>query len=404
MTLLVVSISARAAAESAVRSGYDVMALDAFGDTDLRRACPTFSLPTPSAAPGLAEGSAKVSTTVSLFEASEDLDFDEVVYGSGFENHPECVAEWEKNGKNVLGNSSQSLKWVRDWQTLFDYLDSEGIKHPETTVVKDIGDMGEWNGGSDPGDFLVKPLRSGGGHGIRPLVEVLNSPGFPSDWRGRGGLIQRRIRGTLASLSFIAGKGDFHVLSTTLQLVGSPSSPFRYSGNIAPLSAPPRVKRDMEAAARSIAEEFQLLGSNGVDFVIAGGEAHILEVNPRLQGSLEVVEKSCGISVFDAHVRACRGDSIPVRGKTSPGYWGRRIVFAPWDIRAGHLGELEYVRDVPAPMTLVRQGSPLCTVLAHSPSDGECADLLREREKKVISLSAHVARWSPSSSCSEPPS
>ncbi len=379
MTILLVGISVRAAAESAVRSGYEVSALDVFGDTDLRATCPTLSL-----TDELRHLYPDVrSQTMRLFLCSKLLDFDEVVYGSGFENHPECVREWESMGKTVIGNESESLAAVRDWQKLFDFLDSRGIDHPETYVVRDVS---KFNLGSiDAHKFIVKPTSSGGGHGIRFLDEIAASPNAWDEWCERSVLVQRVLQGTLASASFVSGDRGFRLLSTTRQLAGTAFSAFRYVGNIAPLDAPPAIKRRMEYVARAIATEFGLKGSNGVDFIIAGGRVNVLEVNPRIQGSLEVVERASGVGVFDAHVRSCRGQGPP-SVRAAPGFWGRRIVYAPRDLISGELGALGFTKDIPRPDTPLRAGAPVCTVLAHSRSSRWCASLLKQREKRVISL------------------
>ncbi len=384
MTTLIVAISARAAAESAIRSGYGVQALDVFGDTDLMAACPAKSLLF-----DFAESHRDVqSTTVRLFLCSLQLDFDDVVYGSGFENHPECVKEWERLGKTVLGNDSETLAAVRDWARLFDSLDRWRIDHPETYFCQGL--QGCDIGAIEPSQFIVKPASSGGGHGIRALVDVLKSPDMLASWWNRPVLVQRRLRGTLASASFVSGDAGFRLLSTTLQLAGNPFSPFRYSGNIAPLDAPHAIGRRMAWIAKRIATGYDLKGCNGLDFMIVRRRVHVLEVNPRLQGSLEVVEPASGTGVYDAHVRACRGQ--PIRGaRRSRGYWGRRIVFAPNDLVVRGLGDLDSVRDIPRDGSTIQAGMPICTVLAHSDTGRACGSLLQDREKRVISFLTRAA-------------
>ncbi len=377
MATLIVGISARAAAESAARSGHPTRALDAFGDVDLRRCCQSFSL---GEFPGL--DPREPSTTVRLFRASLQLDFDEVIYGSGFENHPECVREWEAAGKTVLGNDSRTLKGIRDWSRFFDFLDSRHIPHPETHYVHNLAefDFGE----ADPRGFLVKPSRSGGGHAVRRLDSLLSMDDWPQVY-DKPVLVQRYQEGLLASISFVSGRGIFQPISTTLQLVGNSSSPYRYSGNIAPLSAEETILGEMTEAARSISEGFGLIGSNGVDFVISDGQPQVLEVNPRFQGSLEVVERASGTGVLDQHIKACRGEELPERQPLTGGFWGRRVVFAAQDGLVPRLTDLGFVRDISEKGTPVRNGQPLCTVLARSQTTVACLCALRRREKRVIS-------------------
>ncbi|MBU7005063.1 MAG: ATP-grasp domain-containing protein, partial [Theionarchaea archaeon] len=189
-----------------------------------------------------------------------------------------------------------------------------------------------------------------------------------------------------ASASFISSEEDFRLLSSTLQLVGNRFSPYKYCGNIAPLDAPPKIEREMEEIARAIAGEYGLVGSNGVDFMISDGRANLLEVNPRPQGSLEVVEPVSGVSVMDAHIRACRGDSIPGPSRREPLYRGRRVVFSPCEAKIGSMVGFNFVRDIPKPGTRISPGEPICTVVASSDSTASCEEVLGELEKKVISL------------------
>lgn len=380
MTLLLVGISARAAAESAISSGYNVQALDCFGDTDLSAICPSFSLLHDF--PDMDRETDPA--TVRLFLCSRELDFEEVAYGSGFENHPECVEEWERMGKTILGNDSETLRAVRDWEGLFDFLDRRGTLHPETYLTTDLTkfDLNSIN----PEKFIVKPALSGGGHGIRLLGDLLRSQIFPQDRDEKPILVQKLLHGTLASASFVSGDERFHMLSTTLQLVGNAFSKYRYAGNIAPLDAPAGIRRKMEDISRSIATEYKLRGSNGVDFILVGGDVYVLEVNPRLQGSLDVVEKASGKPIFDAHIKACRGGHIPSGKRRVRGFSGRRVVFAPLDLNTQPLGGLGFVKDLPEPGTPIREGAPICTVHARSSSISACKHLLRRKEKIVISI------------------
>ncbi len=381
MAMLLVTISARAAAESAARTGYNLLVLDIFGDLDLSRIYPSYSLMRDfqhlHALPG--------SATEKLYLCSKDLDFTEVVYGSGFENHPELVEGWVSDGKAIFGNSARTLRRVRDWEKLFEFLASEKISFPPTRVVDRLGDLDP--GFTEEGEFLVKPLKSGGGHGIARLDQVMGSPGLLNRWRDRPALVQRLVPGIPASLSFVCNGDQFLPLSTTRQLVGSSTCGFRYGGNIAPLDVPNSVEEEMLGAARLVAREYELVGCNGIDFAIRDDHPYLLEVNPRIQGSLEVVEGASGLSVFDLHVRACRGQGLPRKGERAPGFWGRKVVYAPADLVASSSLFLPFVKDRPRPGTRVKAGSPLCTVTARESTMEGCRRSLQSRENRVISTS-----------------
>ena len=97
MKILVVGISVRAMAESAVRSGYDVIALDAFGDSDLKAITESFSL----------RRDFKSSySPEALYKASHKLSFDAIAYTSNLENHPATLKRFNEYHR-IMGNSSQ---------------------------------------------------------------------------------------------------------------------------------------------------------------------------------------------------------------------------------------------------------------------------------------------------------
>src|SRR5919206_153034 len=72
--ILVIAVSARMLAELGVRAGYDVVALDRFGDLDLRRLCPSVSaLRDLGGRGGMA----------ALVDAAEKIQAPSVIYGAG---------------------------------------------------------------------------------------------------------------------------------------------------------------------------------------------------------------------------------------------------------------------------------------------------------------------------------
>ena len=56
-----------------------------------------------------------------------------------------------------------------------------------------------------------------------------------------------------------------------------------------------------------MAEQFELLGLFGIDFMLDGEDVWTLEVNPRYTASVEVVERFTGLSAISLHAEACTG-------------------------------------------------------------------------------------------------
>ena len=122
MKILLVGISVRAMAESAVRSGYSIIALDAFGDQDLKALAESYSLH---------HDFNSAYSTKALFKASRSLAFDAVAYTSNLENHPKILRQFGAKHR-IIGNSHEVVIAIRHWPTLFAKLKQAGLAVPET--------------------------------------------------------------------------------------------------------------------------------------------------------------------------------------------------------------------------------------------------------------------------------
>jgi predicted ATP-grasp superfamily ATP-dependent carboligase len=92
------------------------------------------------------------------------------------------------------------------------------------------------------------------------------------------------------------------------QLVGDDAfgaAGYRYCGNILEPAGDAALVDRACTLARAAAEEFGLVGVNGIDFVARAGVPYAIEVNPRWSSSMELVERAYGFPVFEAHAAAC---------------------------------------------------------------------------------------------------
>ena len=119
--VLVVAVSARMLAQLAVADGYEVTALDRFGDVDLRAVAPGATAPSNDALAALAA----------------DVDADAVVYGAGFENRPDLVARLA-DGRELLGTPAELLAAVRDPWAVGAAARAAGARAPETRSVDEL--------------------------------------------------------------------------------------------------------------------------------------------------------------------------------------------------------------------------------------------------------------------------
>ena len=339
--VLVAGVSTRAAAESAARAGFDVTALDAFGDLDQHPSVRALSLPRDFHAQFTPAVAARAARTITS---------DAVVYGSSFENHPMAVQALAA-GRTLWGNAPEVIRVVRDPIRLARGFRRHGIAVPAVRMTS--ARRGRW---------LVKPLRSGGGHRIRRWRTGENLP--------RDCYLQELVDGIAGSIVFVAAAGEAVPIGISRLLAGDAAfgaTGFRYCGNILDTMATRQAVRLARAAAR----EFDLAGVNGVDFIVRRQRAHPIEVNPRWTASMELVERAYGLSIFGAHADACVRNRLPdfdlVTAQRGAGTIGKAIVFARRDVSVGDTSAWltsPDVRDVPHPGEIIRAGRPICTVFA----------------------------------------
>src|SRR5215211_1367699 len=332
--VLIVGVSTRAMAESAARAGYDVTALDAFGDLDQHPAVRALSMPRDF---GVAFSARAVASVAA------ELERDAVAYLSPFENHPTAVRRLAARGA-LWGNDASVLKRARDPQAL-----AGSHERPR------FNDTTRW---------LIKPRASGGGHGIRWW-----QPGnaVPSSAH-----VQPFIGGTSGSIVFAAARGNAVPLGLTRQLVGDPdfgADGFRYCGSILGPANDAQFERDanlFEAAVRlasTLTRELGLVGVNCIDFVACD---------------------TGDLPVFDlGHARA-RGCAL-----------GKAIVFARHDVICGDTTSWlddTTVRDVPHPGERIPAGKPVCTVFADGADAAACHVALVARAASVYEVLDSWAR------------
>jgi predicted ATP-grasp superfamily ATP-dependent carboligase len=429
--ILLVAISARMLAELAVRAGREVVALDRFGDLDLQRLCPSVSVLRDLGGRG---------GMAALVDAAEEVHAPSVIYGAGLENNPRLVTRLA-TGRRLLGCPPETLERVRDPATLGASLRAADLAYPATFGPRDAPRPVERTSSSfaardaprrtertsstvaardaprrtdRPRRWLRKPVRGGGGRGVR-------------EWRGgalRGEVVvQEHISGLACSVAAVADGRSAAVLGVSEQLIGQcgfGARGYAWCGNLVPPRLGEAQRCALAAAARAIcahlARAFRLRGLFGVDLVWDGEHAWVVEVNPRPTGSLECVEAAHDVGVFAAHLDGCAGrlpqvapaqaprraagKAIPFPPAHAPRRAaGKAIVFATRDVRVGDTRDwpARGIRDVPHPGERIAAGAPICTLVSVQESpDTVFADLearaaaLRAELDERAALRAHA--------------
>jgi predicted ATP-grasp superfamily ATP-dependent carboligase len=240
----------------------------------------------------------------------------------------------------------------------------------------------------------VKPLASGGGHGVAPWRR--GTP-LPPDC-----YLQEHIDGTPGSVVFVAASGRAAPLGISRSLAGEEAfgaDGFQYCGNILTAAGEKGDADLVERAcvlADAAASAFDLVGLNGVDFVARGSIPCAIEVNPRWSASMELVERAYGLSVFGAHAAACTAGTLPAfdlrharRGAETA---GKAVIFARRDVVIGDTDAWladPGVHDIPRAGERIAAHRPVCTVFATGRDAATChAALVRRAETVYAQLAA----------------
>jgi len=361
-------VSTRDIAESAVRAGYEVVAVDGFGDLDLQ-ACATEV--------HVVRVDGRFSARAAA-AAARGVSCEAVVYEASFENHPGAVRALAAN-RVLWGNPPTVLARARDPRRLARLVADAGLPGPRVRLTRPApGTRGGW---------LVKPLRSGGGDGIASW-----RPGAPVP---RGSYLQQRIAGVAGSIVFAADGRRAVPLGLSRILTGETAfgaDGFRYCGNILGSAGDPQFPADERlldratVLAETVTRAFGLVGVNGVDFVARAGLPYAIEVNPRYTAAMELVERAYGLSLFDVHVEACRGalPAFDLAGarRATPQAVGKAIVYAR---RPTALGDTRSwlldpdLRDISPPGTRFAPREPICTIFARGRDAAACFATLTRR-------------------------
>ncbi len=334
MRVLVVAVSARMLAQLAAADGWEVTALDRFGDVDLRAVA----------------GGARVGSNEALAALAAGVEANAIAYGAGFENRPDLVARLAE-GRELLGTPPELLAAVRDPWAVGAAARACGARAPETRSG------GELAGAGRQGPWLRKPQRGGGGRGVR---------GWAGGRLWPAEIVQRRVDGLSCSAVAIGDGRRAAVLGLTEQLHRRPG--FGWMGNSTPPRLPDPELAELDGQLRAVCDEvaarFGVRGAFGVDAVWDGRHAWVLEVNPRPPASLELFGPGC----FDAHVRGARGLGLPTAG-TPPATRCAKVklvLFAGRDLRAPDPGWWPpgLTRDIPHAGETIRRGAPVCTLIS----------------------------------------
>lgn len=369
--LAVAALSARVLAEMAAHEGFEVVALDLFGDRDTRSAAQGWhSLGAPE--------ELRIERSRLLGALDELADGGAVqgwVAGGGFEGRPDLLEEGARR-LPLIGNDARTVRQVRDPFGFFAALEEEGIAHPATSR--------HWP--DDPRGWLLKDAAGSGGWHIRRAERLaprtLSSTAY----------LQRERAGTPMSATFVANGVEAVVLGCNVQIVRAlGDSPFLYCGVIGPVPVDEPVRGAIDHAVAALVRRFGLRGLGSLDFLLDGRCIEVLELNPRPPASLALYPQVGQGGPIGAHLQACAGGALPVVERRPALLHGNEIVYARAPLRLDEprcawLAAEPDLHDLPYAGQACAAGDPVCSVGVAGASASTVREQLAQRRDAVLSV------------------
>ncbi|TXT61128.1 MAG: Carbamoyl-phosphate synthase large chain [Promethearchaeota archaeon] len=388
--VLVLGFNSRPLVYSLYQAGYEVFAVDFFGDVDLYPYVKDSVIITEKlgSSYGLLKdkfSSYLIDFTIELLEAYKDIDY--LIIGSGlddaFRERKALMKSIKRIGYSIISanNTIDIIKKARNIDFLFNLLHAKRYKTPKTY------NLGEYINQSPPKPpelsfpLILKKKKSSGGlnvskiNSLRQLdleIEILKSTqkNELTQW-----FFQEFLKGIPVSCTTISNGSESKIISTNRQIIGldfvnAPHN-FMYCGNIVPARLLEKDINLIEEISLYLANKLGLKGINGFDFVLRDHYPYLMEINPRIPGSIRASEEVLNLNLLDMHIQSF----LPVCWKIiekklqsiHPNTYCTKLIFyAPNDLSAKQINainQLEFVHDKSDPKTLISKREPVCTIL-----------------------------------------
>jgi len=345
--ILIIGYNTRHIICSAKRAGYYVESVSHYEDYDLIR-CGDVTRFIKDEFPGVITD----SDYTEVRKLVEDLDYDYAILAAGFET---------LDIPHAAGNSPALTDFINDKEKLRDKLESLDYPVPQHFGLDD----------NIPFPAMLKPKRGAGGF-KNVLVKDYEHLERSIEQYGENGIedyiIEQYVRGTDASTSVLSTGHGAVTVAVNEQLIGlrelGAVRRFSFCGSLTPLKT--SFTTELEQISNSVAEDLELVGTNGIDFVIGPEGPKLIEINPRFQGTLDTVEGSLDVNLVDAHIRSCEGELIPRPQHRR--FACRLICFAPHDLTVKSTCTRPNYMDVPQEGAHIERAKPVISAISYDKS------------------------------------
>jgi len=408
-SVLVAGFNTRPLVYSLHSSGYDVYAVDFFGDLDLYPYVKDCLILTKKLSVNydLAKNNYSEYLPLLILELLDTYPkIKYLIIGSGLDDAIEerTLILKDINRKKYkilnLNNEIEVIKKSRNTESIFNLLKKFGYDVPRTVSFHEV--RSKVNELEYP--FILKKKSGSGGTNVYKIqnesdltfyINLISRESFdPEVW-----LIQEYLEGNPVSCTTISNGVESELISVNHQIIGDKylnvPKEFMYCGNVVPANIIAEERKLIVDISLKLSTELGLKGINGFDFVLRNHYPYLIEINPRIPGSIRASEEAMNINLLDLHIKSFTEKGWELVKKTLKdakieNFTTKMIFFAPKEIDKNlinKINNLEYVHDKSEPDKNIYKNEPVCTILfkAKSFSDSYLGSLrVVDKIKKII--------------------
>ena len=270
----------------------------------------------------------------------------------------------KRDRRKILGN--RNIEKIEDKFKFYKEIKNEFLT-PMTFRLNDIDEAIEIKKNYPKHEFILKPLKGSGGYGINLLNKDIDIEINDDEF-----IMQEYVEGINLSSSVLATGSESETIMNSRLLTQhdfEKNNSFIYVGNILPLTKKSimanienidEINESMKTTSKNIANKFNLIGSNGVDYIYNENGLYVIEVNPRIQGTYECIEKALGMNMLDAHIKSCQGEIIEIPKPKCYSY--KKIIYSPCAMKYEKI-DLDNIFDLPHIGSITEKSEPLLTII-----------------------------------------
>jgi predicted ATP-grasp superfamily ATP-dependent carboligase len=361
--ILIAALSGRALAELARKAGYRPLVADLFGDEDTRLYAHGLRV----VRGDLTEGPEAGDLIAALADLAEQCDPPPIgiVCGAGFERQPSVLDELGRRWR-LFGCSAAVVKRVKAPGAFARLCAELDLPHPAI----------RFDPPADSHHWLAKSVGGSGGWHIAAADVRTAAEGVYFQRRVRGEPISALVACTGEAASLIGWSAQWTSLL--------PEARYRWAGAVQPAPIDQNLQAHIAERARELAVAAGLVGIASVDLLVEDTNWHVLEINPRPGGTLDIFDDGCGW-LFEMHVQACCGRLIE-----PPHYRGAQacaIAFVEHDIdRMPEIRWPDWCADLQGAGTRVEAGAPVCTIRAAADDADTARCMVEDRRRRLLQM------------------